>query len=334
MAFDNPIAITDPSGTYTYDAATFRRWQSALLGHDASLVGARPGVLHGLGLAASGLTVTLGAGSAVVTTGGGSEGSYVAVQSQPGPLTLAARDATYSRLDRIVLVIQDPETTGGTLRGAVPVVVNGTPAASPVAPTVPAGAVQLWRVNVPPTGNVSMVDERQWTATSGGIIQCTAASRPSGPYLRPGQMVYETDTDMVQRWTGSAWRMVAGGDTGNVRDITAAAGSDFVTTTTGGVAYPETRWRIRDGWAEFSFHFRAWKGGTFPARDVTKVGDTAGFRPTADAAFILRQYAGGRTAGWGTIATGSGAIYVQTESAITYSASNEFMLTMVPYRVN
>jgi hypothetical protein len=36
---------------------------------------------------------------------------------------------------------------------------------------------------------------------------CTSTTRPSGPYK--GQMIYETDTDMVAIWNGSAWRYVS-----------------------------------------------------------------------------------------------------------------------------
>ena len=36
---------------------------------------------------------------------------------------------------------------------------------------------------------------------------CTSSTRPSGPY--EGQMIYETDTDMVAVWNGSAWRYIA-----------------------------------------------------------------------------------------------------------------------------
>lgn len=36
---------------------------------------------------------------------------------------------------------------------------------------------------------------------------CTSTTRPSAPY--EGQMIYETDTDMVAIWNGTAWRYVA-----------------------------------------------------------------------------------------------------------------------------
>ena len=36
---------------------------------------------------------------------------------------------------------------------------------------------------------------------------CTSSTRPTAPY--EGQMIYETDTDMVALWNGSAWRYIA-----------------------------------------------------------------------------------------------------------------------------
>ena len=36
---------------------------------------------------------------------------------------------------------------------------------------------------------------------------CTSTTRPTTPF--EGQMIYETDTDMVALWNGSAWRYIA-----------------------------------------------------------------------------------------------------------------------------
>lgn len=36
---------------------------------------------------------------------------------------------------------------------------------------------------------------------------CTSTTRPTAPY--EGQMIYETDTDMVAIWNGTAWRYLA-----------------------------------------------------------------------------------------------------------------------------
>ena len=36
---------------------------------------------------------------------------------------------------------------------------------------------------------------------------CTSTTRPTAPY--EGQMIYETDTDYVQIWNGSAWKVIS-----------------------------------------------------------------------------------------------------------------------------
>lgn len=36
---------------------------------------------------------------------------------------------------------------------------------------------------------------------------CTSTTRPTAPY--EGQMIYETDTDMVAIWNGTAWRYIS-----------------------------------------------------------------------------------------------------------------------------
>lgn len=47
------------------------------------------------------------------------------------------------------------------------------------------------------------------SATSQGLRPgvCTSSNRPANPF--EGQIVYETDTDMVAIWNGSAWRYIA-----------------------------------------------------------------------------------------------------------------------------
>lgn len=44
---------------------------------------------------------------------------------------------------------------------------------------------------------------------TGGLTPgvCTSSTRPSAPF--EGQMIYETDTDMLALWNGSAWRYIA-----------------------------------------------------------------------------------------------------------------------------
>jgi len=77
-----------------------------------------------------------------------------------------------------------------------------------------------------------IVQATQWPAVTTGTIICTSTTRPASPF--EGQTIYETDTDLEQRWTGSAWSQiwpqlfVTASDT---TTQTGAFGSDFVYAT-------------------------------------------------------------------------------------------------------
>ena len=77
-----------------------------------------------------------------------------------------------------------------------------------------------------------IVSATQWPAVTTGTIICTSTTRPASPF--EGQEIYETDTDLEQRWTGSAWSQiwpqlfVTASDT---TTQTGAANSDFVYAT-------------------------------------------------------------------------------------------------------
>jgi hypothetical protein len=65
---------------------------------------------------------------------------------------------------------------------------------------------------------------------------CTSSTRPASPY--EGQMVYETDTDILAIWNGTAWRQLAAATkTGSVLQVVNATYSTQTSTTSGtGVA--------------------------------------------------------------------------------------------------
>ena len=60
---------------------------------------------------------------------------------------------------------------------------------------------------------------------------CTYGTRPTSPY--EGQMIYETDTDMVALWNGTAWRYIAATTptNGTVLQVATTNKSDSFTTT-------------------------------------------------------------------------------------------------------
>lgn len=60
---------------------------------------------------------------------------------------------------------------------------------------------------------------------------CTSTTRPASPF--EGQMVYETDTDMVAIWNGSAWRYIAATTptNGTVLQVQSTTKTDTFTTS-------------------------------------------------------------------------------------------------------
>lgn len=203
MALDDPVAIDG----LALSSLEWRRHQSALLAHDTDVLSARPGVLHGLAVTVSGLTVTVGVGSASVSPTSGANGTYVAVNSTSTALTAAAQHATYARIDRVIVRIYDDQADGSGMAKADLQIITGTAAASPVAPTLPAGVEEIAQLQVPASGSaIVVVDKRRWAAAAGGVFTvATTALLPSGSAMRKGQLAWTTDYGVLWAWTGTRW---------------------------------------------------------------------------------------------------------------------------------
>jgi hypothetical protein len=59
---------------------------------------------------------------------------------------------------------------------------------------------------------------------------CTSSTRPASPF--EGQMIYETDTDVLAIWNGSAWKQVAAATkTGSTLQVVSTTKTDTFSTT-------------------------------------------------------------------------------------------------------
>ena len=229
MALDPVLSISNPASPIAVSAQQWRRLDVAsTMAHDAHDVAARAGVASGMACTVSGLTVTMAPGSAIVTPSAGTNGSYRVAAGSNTSVALPARSASFSRNDLVVLRVYDAGVDVSGRWEATLEVVAGTPSASPVDPSAPTGALVLYRAIVPPSGTVTMVDLRVWSAALGGVLPCLSSSRPSGAGLRVGQHVYETNTGIVRVWTGTEWRntlpripAIAAGQTNTSGAITA-----------------------------------------------------------------------------------------------------------------
>lgn len=94
------------------------------------------------------MTVNVAQGwAAIVGTTQSNMGVYIGYNDATTVLTITAANVTNPRIDRIVMTVNDAYYTGST-NNVVFQVLAGTPAASPVAPAVPANSISLATIAV------------------------------------------------------------------------------------------------------------------------------------------------------------------------------------------
>jgi len=153
------------------------------------------------------MSVLVAAGDCFIAgTENANQGTYHGVNDAAVNLVVTGADPSNPRLDLVVARIRDSFYSGAfndfTLQ-----VVTGIAAASPVAPTAPANSITLARIQIPALAtsiaNANITDLRTKAGLWSGTTVCTSSTRPASPYT--GQLIFETDTGKVQKWSGSAW---------------------------------------------------------------------------------------------------------------------------------
>ncbi|MFB6615947.1 hypothetical protein ACIGFK_38270 [Streptomyces sp. NPDC085524] len=156
----------------------------------------------------SAMAATLYNGRAVIQ-GLHPQGSYPVSLIEDMVLGFADGDATSGRIDLVCLRIYDGSYDSSNKWQAVAEVIQGTPSATPVAPTAPPLSLPLYTVSVPAgtsagKGGINwasaLTDLRVPVVSLGGILPVLGEVSP-GAY--PGQ--YQDTTGALQRWDGSAW---------------------------------------------------------------------------------------------------------------------------------
>lgn len=149
------------------------------------------------------------------------QGLYFCDNRSTTNLAIGASHATLGRYDIVVVRVRDAAYSGATNSAALEVVA-GTAAASPAVPTTPDNCFVIARVLVNAaattitnaviddtrTGNASYTAQSGRAAALGGVIVCTSTLRPTVG-LYEGLVAYETDTDHLIIYTGSAWQDAA-----------------------------------------------------------------------------------------------------------------------------
>lgn len=161
-------------------------------------------------------------------------------------VVITAADSTNPRRDLIVARIKDSEYGVAVTDVFAIEAVAGTPAGSPADPTVPDNCIVLARVAVAASAssitNANITDLRNGYAAvtgsatignqvkavgMGGICVCTSSFRPTvGIY--EGQIIFETDTNRLLRYSGSAWLVMNGSLTSTVSSYQST--TSYVTT--------------------------------------------------------------------------------------------------------
>lgn len=202
--------------TIAYSEADLRSMDSMLVMADGTALGSRPGIRPGdpgLTVTLSGATINVSAGVAALYRAG--QGLYRAYLAATSPGTLAAANATYTRIDLVYLRVWDTSVDATGLRKTDVVYLVGTASATPVAPAP--GATEIYvplaTITVPPTGGGSPTVSsavRQLTVAPGGILPVSSSAdiALAGTYV--GQARHNTVRNIPEFWNGASW--VAQGD--------------------------------------------------------------------------------------------------------------------------
>lgn len=198
----------------SYDESELRKMDSMLVMADGTALGSRPGIRPGdpgLAVTLSGTTVNVSTGVGTAYRSGQALYRFQLAATSPG--TLTAANATFSRIDLVYVRVWDTSVDASGLKKADAVLLTGTAAASPVAPT-PGGTeiyIPLATITVPSTGGggtgAATVSSavRQVTVAPGGMLPVSSATDIAIAGTYTGQSRYNTVRALPEFWTGAAW---------------------------------------------------------------------------------------------------------------------------------
>lgn len=170
-------------------------------------IAARPGVRPGIGTplkvsASSGMNISVAAGTAFVQgSASATAGMYTCCLDTAATLTVATSDPTNPRIDNVICQITDNGDATSTTKVTLQ---TGTPAPSPVAPTLPSNSLLLATVSVAANtstivaGNIT--DKRVYTVASGGIVPMDTSGGITGQL---GHFAFDTTTQRLRVSDGS-----------------------------------------------------------------------------------------------------------------------------------
>lgn len=226
--FSDPVAVTrDTTNSIGVEMIDLRRGLGALSQPQSgntfgTTSGVFPGGTTGAGFhndlaftGASGLTLNFNAGHYACDRGTGN--LYLGMAYAGWSITLDTGDAVNPRIDMVVIRNRDPRGLDSSLTGitqsAWPVILKGSPAASPAKPTgqLTNGDVPLWSFTVGGGSNANSIianqDERMAVAARGGIYPKPSWDTRTGAY--EGAYRDNLTSKALERWNGTGWDAVA-----------------------------------------------------------------------------------------------------------------------------
>jgi len=172
----------------------------------ARTAGVFPGQGNPLGCVwTSGMSFNLNAGMCMVQgTASATAGLWPLVLDTTTLLTCTASDPTNPRIDSVIAVVVD---NGNNTSTTVFKILPGTPAGSPVAPTLPANALLLCNIAVAANAVALsagvFTDKRVWTSASGGILLVANAALGTTVNGATGSYVDDLTTGRLRRLDSS-----------------------------------------------------------------------------------------------------------------------------------
>jgi hypothetical protein len=161
------------------------------------------------------------------------QGTYHVESQGATNVVIAAAHATLPRSDPVNAWALEVET--------------GTPAGSPVEPSVPVSAIPLARVHVTPAAtsitNTNITDRRPRSRILGGVHVATSTTLPSLLDSQEGEVAYATDLSSLYVRTASAWTPV-----GHSRVLSVGSSLNIASTSYqsfGSLSVPAGRWLIQ-----------------------------------------------------------------------------------------
>lgn len=213
------MAVETPPVWIQTGGETAERARRAL----SATFGGRGGIVADVDLAVTqngtpNMSVNVASGQVVIPgTQATFQGHYVVENRGALNVPIAAANATNPRKDLIICKVEDAAYSGSNNAASI-VAVTGTPAASPAEPSVPSNAWVLAVITVPANAssitNSNIADQRTSRTTQkgraaalGGVIVTNSANRPL-PSSSEGQVLYETDTDLLRVSDASIWASI------------------------------------------------------------------------------------------------------------------------------